>query len=111
MASETAAKLSSGISSQAASTKYAGVVEKTLFNARVAKEMAKEVWRREQLAPPTGAQWDTARAQAVDAFNWRAIREMSGRDVAHAAVVAGEVASFFIVGEMIGRWNMVGYSV
>ncbi|RKP11733.1 mitochondrial ATP synthase g subunit-domain-containing protein [Piptocephalis cylindrospora] len=111
MASEAATKLSSGISTQAASTKYAGTVEKALFNGRVAKELVKEVWRREQLAPPSAAQWDAARAQAVDAFHWRAIREMSLRDVGRAAVVTGEVATFFLVGEMIGRWNMVGYAV
>ncbi|KAG0090629.1 hypothetical protein BGZ93_008529 [Podila epicladia] len=86
-----------------------------VYNTRVAGQIAKQVYIREGMAPPSGAQIEAAKEATLD-FVWKARhastwKNISSDSYAKAALVAGEAYAFFLVGEIIGRRNFVGYDV
>ncbi|KAI1318117.1 hypothetical protein EDD11_007169 [Mortierella claussenii] len=86
-----------------------------VYNTKVAVQIAKKVYIREAMAPPTGAQLESAKAavlkfskSAGSANTWKNI---SKEQYLKAGLVAAEAYTFFLVGEIIGRRNFVGYDV
>ncbi|KAF9584200.1 ATP synthase subunit g, mitochondrial [Lunasporangiospora selenospora] len=99
-------------STAAAVTKLSGPV---VYNAKVAGQVAKQVYIREGMAPPTGAQFEAAKESTLkfvksarSASTWKNI---SKEQYIGAGLVAAEAYAFFLVGEIIGRRNIVGYGV
>ncbi|KAF9945517.1 ATP synthase subunit G atp20 [Mortierella alpina] len=93
-------------------TKLSGPV---LYNAKVAGQIAKQVYIREGMAPPTGAQFEAAK-EAVTKFAKTAgsanmWKNISKDQYLKAGLVAAEAYTFFLFGEIIGRRNFVGYDV
>jgi len=84
------------------------------YNLAVAREVAKQVYIRENLAPPTSiaqltdAYWSIF-AKARDPNYWRGIAQ-SGEWVT-VGVYAVEAYFIFKIGEMIGRRSLVGYPI
>ncbi|KAG9066305.1 hypothetical protein KI688_001528 [Linnemannia hyalina] len=86
-----------------------------LYNAKVAGQVAKQVYIREGMAPPSVAQIETARDAALK-FIWDARQAKTWRNISktqflNAGLVAAEAYAFFMVGEIIGRRSLVGYNV
>ncbi|KAF9437875.1 hypothetical protein BGZ76_010752 [Entomortierella beljakovae] len=86
-----------------------------VYNAKVAGQIAKKVYIREGMAPPSGTQFEAAKEatlkfakSARSANTWKNI---SKDQYLKAGLVAAEAYTFFMVGEIIGRRNIVGYSV
>ncbi|KAG0335135.1 hypothetical protein BG000_007759, partial [Podila horticola] len=72
-----------------------------VYNARVAGQVAKQVYIREGMAPPSGAQIEAAKEAALD-FVWKARhastwKNISSDSYAKAALVAGEAYAFSLV--------------
>ncbi|GJJ69092.1 F-type H+-transporting ATPase subunit g [Entomortierella parvispora] len=93
-------------------TKLSGPI---FYNAKVAGQIAKQVYIREGMAPPTGAQFETAKEASLkflksarSASTWKNI---SKDQYLKAGLVAAEAYTFFLFGEIIGRRNFVGYDV
>ncbi|KAG0371949.1 hypothetical protein BGX24_000947 [Mortierella sp. AD032] len=86
-----------------------------LYNVKVAGQVAKQVYIREGMAPPSGAQFQTARDAALkfiwDARQAKTWRTISKTQYLNAGLVAAEAYVFFMVGEIIGRRNLIGYNV
>ncbi|KAJ1980664.1 hypothetical protein H4R35_001033 [Dimargaris xerosporica] len=98
-------------SAQSFSPKIGATIDCTMYWGRVAKEMAKQVYVKEQLAPPTTAEYYQARKQLLDMFKRENVMKLTAKDVAKGALIGIEVGGFFLVGEIIGRRNLVGYDV
>ncbi|KAF9539591.1 hypothetical protein KI688_010786 [Linnemannia hyalina] len=93
-------------------TKLSGPI---IYNAKVAGQIAKQVYIREGMAPPSGAQIESAKEatlkfvkSARSANTWKNI---SKDQYLKAGLVAAEAYAFFLVGEIVGRRNFVGYDV
>ncbi|KAG0250302.1 hypothetical protein BG011_008494 [Mortierella polycephala] len=93
-------------------TKLSGPI---LYNAKIAGQIAKQVYIREGMAPPSGAQIESAKQATIkfvksagSANTWKNI---SKDQYLKAGLVAAEAYTFFLFGEIIGRRNFVGYDV
>jgi F-type H+-transporting ATPase subunit g len=82
-----------------------------MYWGRVTKELGKEVYTKENLAPPKLTQWDSARKEFWQLFVWRNVREWKMNDVAKGAVVGVELLGLFTIGEVVGRRSLIGYNV
>ncbi|KAL7004430.1 hypothetical protein EMMF5_006050 [Cystobasidiomycetes sp. EMM_F5] len=88
--------------------------EPVVHNLAVLREVAKQVYISEKLAPPTDLQairhvYEDGYKKASDASWWRSILE-SG-EWKRLAVYAIEAYGIFTIGEMIGRRHVVGYKL
>ncbi|KAG0228200.1 hypothetical protein BGW41_003519 [Actinomortierella wolfii] len=106
LATKSVAKATSGFS------KISGPI---IYNAKVAGQIAKQVYIKEGMAPPSGAQIEAAKASVLNfaksarsANTWKNI---SKEQYLKAGLVAAEAYAFFLVGEIVGRRNFVGYDV
>jgi F-type H+-transporting ATPase subunit g len=85
-----------------------------LFNARVGWALTKTVWAKEALGPPSMAQAAEAQRQlATGITTLRTMRflDWTVQETARKALAGFHVVAFFVVGEMVGRWSIVGYKV
>ncbi|KAK9763819.1 hypothetical protein K7432_009191 [Basidiobolus ranarum] len=96
---------------QGSSSRLVNMTGSLGYNFRVAKEIAKQVYVKEGLAPPTTAQFNQAKEQFQRSLDWTIIRELTLKQVAQKAVIGVEIAGFFFIGEVIGRRNLIGYDV
>ncbi|CAG8489639.1 2643_t:CDS:2 [Ambispora gerdemannii] len=86
-------------------------------DALVAKEILKEIWVKEGLAPPNKAQFEEAQGfftkhyDELRTLKSKKLQSYSGRDYAVYAIRSVEVAGFFFIGEVIGRRSLIGYNV
>ncbi|KIV97414.1 hypothetical protein PV10_01169 [Exophiala mesophila] len=106
------------------------LIPPTVYYSRVALELSKMVARGQQWAPPSLAQFQSyfqpltnivrnprsissATSSLTNSVNPQqalsTVRNASGRQVATVGLVAAEILGFFTVGEMIGRFKVVGY--
>ncbi|KAJ9632917.1 uncharacterized protein PV06_07925 [Exophiala oligosperma] len=106
------------------------LIPPTLYYSRVGLELARIVFKGQNMAPPSSAQWQSYFQPLVNAFrNPRTIgsslssvsntvspesflggvRNMNSRQLTTAGIVFAQVLGFFTVGEMIGRFKVVGY--
>ncbi|KAG0165827.1 hypothetical protein DFQ28_007423 [Apophysomyces sp. BC1034] len=83
-----------------------------IYKAKVAGEIAKQVYIKEGMAFPTGEQFAQAQQTIKQSANVSALKQnFSWRCVAQGGVVAAELYTFFLIGEIIGRRNLIGYNV
>ena len=83
-----------------------------LFNARVAWEATKTVWKKEALGPPSMAQAGEAQKQLLTGLNTiRTLKflDWTVHEAAKKALAGFHVVAFFVVGEIVGRRSLVGY--
>ncbi|KAG9300685.1 hypothetical protein G9A89_023483 [Geosiphon pyriformis] len=98
--------------------------EPIIYNFKVVKETAKEVWVKEDLSPPNKKEFDIAWSNIVKQYNWlrnelpnldsetlKRLFLKEPRQYAIYAVRSFEVFSLFVVGEIIGRRSLIGYKV
>ncbi|KAJ9081552.1 hypothetical protein DSO57_1013473 [Entomophthora muscae] len=119
-AKETASKAAAALSSATTkATKTADcatkvlttVWEKTVYGAKVGAEVAKEVYTKEQMAPPTSEQLQQASKELFALAKNTDIQKITREDLLKAAYYGSQVYGFFLVGEIIGRFNIVGYAI
>ncbi|KAI9296450.1 hypothetical protein K502DRAFT_323788 [Neoconidiobolus thromboides FSU 785] len=94
-----------------ASPKVSSLFDKAVYNSKVGIEVAKEVYKREHMAPPTSQQLQQAKEQLKNIATPEYIRNLSMTHVYTAAYYGTQIYGFFLVGEIIGRMSLVGYSV
>uniref|UniRef100_A0A1D1XZ47 ATP synthase subunit g, mitochondrial n=1 Tax=Anthurium amnicola TaxID=1678845 RepID=A0A1D1XZ47_9ARAE len=92
------------------SSKIAGVRELIVYDAKVLNEIAKEVYTKESLGPPNGVQISEA-WENLKSIRWKHITELNPRDYIRIGIRSVEVAGFFALGEIIGRFSIIGYNV
>jgi len=85
-----------------------------LYNLAVAREVLKQVYIRESLAPPTSVSaltntYSTLWARARDPAYWREIARTG--EWARVGIYGLEAYFVFHIGEMIGRRSLVGYKL
>lgn len=79
----------------------------------VSTEFVSEVARRQQLHLPELAKWPQAKqelAEATKAVFKKHPADFSAAQAGRALLLGVEVAGFFVIGEMIGRRQIVGYA-
>ncbi|KAI8086977.1 mitochondrial ATP synthase g subunit-domain-containing protein [Gilbertella persicaria] len=82
-----------------------------VYNAKVAVEVAKQVYVKEGMAFPTGAQFTEATNTLQNALKIKNLKNLTFSDVAKGSVVLAEIYTFFLIGEIVGRRNLIGYNV
>ncbi|KAG2181741.1 hypothetical protein INT44_008556 [Umbelopsis vinacea] len=82
-----------------------------VYNTKVGAEVAKLVYKKEGMSFPSGQQFAEARSYVEKNLNKNALKGVTLRDFAKAGVVAAEIYTFFLFGEIIGRRNLIGYNV
>jgi len=106
------------------------LIPPTVYYSRVGWELARIVFRGQQMAPPSVAQFQSyfqpltnvfrnprsimsSASSATNAVNPEAvlssIRNVNRRQLTTVGIVFAEILGFFTVGEMIGRMKVVGY--
>ncbi|EAW07223.1 F1F0 ATP synthase subunit g [Aspergillus clavatus NRRL 1] len=98
------------------------LIPPTLYYSKVGLELAKLVFRGQNMTPPNLATFQSyfqplinaaSNPSALKSFSPQNIisrvRNANKKEIAFAGVTAAEVIGFFTVGEMIGRMNIVGY--
>lgn len=60
---------------------------------------------------PTAEQFAQAQQTVKQNLNLSAWKKWTVQDVAKGGVVAAELYTFFLIGEIIGRRNLIGYNV
>lgn len=63
------------------------------------------------MAFPSGAQFSQAQSTLQEALKLKNLKNLSFSDVAKGGVVLAEVYTFFLIGEIVGRRNLIGYNV
>lgn len=83
-----------------------------VYDAKVVGEIAKQVYTKERMNFPSGQQFSEAQQYVKkDLFNASTWKNLTKQDVAKGAVVAAELYTFFLIGEVVGRRNLIGYKV
>ncbi|EHY57771.1 ATP synthase subunit G atp20 [Exophiala dermatitidis] len=106
------------------------LIPPTVYYSRVGLELARIVFKGQQMAPPTVAQFQSYFQPLINVFRnprsissvassvsnsvnpeavLSSIRNVNSRQLANAGIIFAQVLGFFTVGEMIGRWKIVGY--
>ncbi|GAA98869.1 uncharacterized protein L969DRAFT_76648 [Mixia osmundae IAM 14324] len=101
-----------GSAGERASSALGAYREPLFYNAAVAREVLKQVYIAERLAPPSSvgeirSAYETLFNRARDPQYWRSTIE-SG-EWKRVAIYALEAIGIFTIGEMIGRRKLVGY--
>ncbi|KAI8879404.1 hypothetical protein K501DRAFT_226753 [Backusella circina FSU 941] len=82
-----------------------------VYNTKVAIEVAKQVYVKEGMSFPSGAQFAQAQQTLRQSLKINNLKNLGCADFAKAGVVLAEVYTFFLIGEIIGRKNLIGYNV
>ncbi|KAF5861968.1 ATP synthase subunit G atp20 [Aspergillus alliaceus] len=101
------------------------MIPPTVYYSKVGLELAKLVFRGQNMTPPNLATFQSYFQPLINAFRNPAalknanfispqdivarVRGANKKELALAGVTLAEVIGFFTVGEMIGRMNIVGY--
>ncbi|KAE8148205.1 mitochondrial ATP synthase g subunit-domain-containing protein [Aspergillus avenaceus] len=100
------------------------MIPPTVYYSRVGLELARLVFRGQNMTPPNLATFQSYFQPLISSFSNPAalknasfapsnvvarVRNASVKEIALAGVTVAEVIGFFTVGEMIGRMNIVGY--
>ncbi|KAJ5912367.1 hypothetical protein N7504_001250 [Penicillium tannophilum] len=101
------------------------MIPPTVYYSKVGIELGRLVFRGQNMAPPNMATFQSYFQPLINVArnpasfktlsfpspqNFLArVRNASPKELALAGVTAAEVVGFFTVGEMIGRWNLIGY--
>ncbi|OLY79967.1 hypothetical protein AYI68_g5949 [Smittium mucronatum] len=85
------------------------------YQLRVYGNVAKLVLKNQGYRLPTSADFHLARTefdQLLHGLTWRNLASKSNFDMAkikNAGLVAGELATLFVIGEQVGRGKIIGY--
>jgi F-type H+-transporting ATPase subunit g len=103
-------------------SKAAGVVNSTIYWTKVTAELAKHIYVKEGLAPPSGAQlksvyqslWQQGLVQArkyaqQPTLLRESVTSITRNDVIKGGAYAVQFFGLFALGEIIGRRNVFGY--
>ncbi|KAG1470163.1 hypothetical protein G6F56_002842 [Rhizopus delemar] len=82
-----------------------------VYNTKVAVEVAKQVYKKEGMNFPSGAQLTEAQQSLQNALKIKNLKNLTFSDAAKAGVVFAELYTFFLLGEIVGRKNLIGYNV
>jgi F-type H+-transporting ATPase subunit g len=85
-----------------------------VYNSKVAAELMKQVYVREQMQLPKIEQWPEAKKQwqeLLHIYSSGAYREWTLKELLQRSLVAAEIMGFFVIGEMIGRRSIIGYNI
>ncbi|CEG79073.1 hypothetical protein RMATCC62417_13586 [Rhizopus microsporus] len=82
-----------------------------VYNTKVAVEIAKQVYKKEGMAFPSGAQFAEAQQSVQNALKIKNLKNLTFSDVAKGGVIFAEIYTFFLIGEIVGRRNLIGYNV
>ncbi|KAL6237759.1 hypothetical protein BDW75DRAFT_203049 [Aspergillus navahoensis] len=100
------------------------MIPPTIYYSRVGLELGKLVFRGQNMTPPNTATFQSYFQPLINALRNPAtvqnakfspqnilarVRNANKKEIALAGVTAAEVIGFFTVGEIIGRFNIVGY--
>ncbi|KAI8978152.1 mitochondrial ATP synthase g subunit-domain-containing protein [Pilobolus umbonatus] len=91
--------------------KFVALQRPIVYQAKVAAEVAKQVYVKEGMAFPTGNQFQQAQQTIKNTLKVDTLKNLSIADVAKGSVILAEVYTFFLVGEIVGRRNFIGYDV
>ncbi|EJT78875.1 hypothetical protein GGTG_03969 [Gaeumannomyces tritici R3-111a-1] len=102
-------------------------VPRVVYYSRVGLELGKIVFRNQQMTPPSaatfqtyfqnawkslqspGALMNTISARVPPSNPMQAVRGLSNAQLAAGGVLVAELLGFFTVGEIIGRFKLIGY--
>jgi len=112
-AAEVAKRLGGGVGERVGSL-LGGYREPLMYNLSVAREILKQVYVAESLAPPTSfstitSAYQTLWARASNPGYWREI--LKNGDWQRVGVYAVEAYGIFKIGEILGRRHLVGYKL
>ncbi|CAO3585413.1 unnamed protein product [Absidia cylindrospora] len=82
-----------------------------VYNTKVVGEVAKQVYTKEGMSFPTGAQFTEAQNFVKKNANVNSLKSVTWNNVAKGGVVLAEIYTFFLIGEIVGRRNLIGYDV
>ncbi|KAH0828250.1 hypothetical protein AYO21_03806 [Fonsecaea monophora] len=106
------------------------LIPPTIYYSRVGWEVARIVFKNQQMAPPSVAQFQSYFQPLINVFRnptsitssassvfktlnpdaaLNTIRTANRSQLTAGGIVLAQVLGFFTVGEMIGRWKLVGY--
>ncbi|KAF7548283.1 hypothetical protein G7046_g8733 [Stylonectria norvegica] len=106
------------------SQRFVGFVERqvpwVVYYSKVSLELGKIVFHGQKMSPPSAATIQTYYQSLVKSVQNRSIlqapqkfvqqaRNLSTTQLATGGVVLAECLGFFTIGEMVGRWKLVGY--
>ncbi|CDS13945.1 hypothetical protein LRAMOSA06118 [Lichtheimia ramosa] len=92
-------------------SKLNAIQKPVVYNAKVAAEVAKQVYVKEGMHFPSGAQFTEAQQFVQKNLKPSFFKNLSAGDVVKGGVVAAELYTFFLIGEIVGRRNLIGYDV
>ncbi|KAL0145364.1 ATP synthase subunit G ATP20 [Mucor lusitanicus] len=96
---------------QAYLNKFVALQKPIIYNTKVAVEVAKQVYTKEGMAFPTGAQFSEAQQTLQNTLKIKNLKNLTFSEVAKGGVVLAEIYTFFLIGEIVGRRNLIGYNV
>lgn len=82
-----------------------------VYDAKVVSEIAKQVYTKEGMSFPSGAQFTEAQTFVKKNLNVNSLKSVTWNNVAKGGVVLAEIYTFFLIGEIVGRRNLIGYNV
>ncbi|KAI8098801.1 mitochondrial ATP synthase g subunit-domain-containing protein [Halteromyces radiatus] len=82
-----------------------------VYDAKVVGEIAKQVYTKEGMSFPTGVQFNEAQTFVKNNLNVNTLKSLTWTNVAKGGVVLAEIYTFFLIGEVVGRRNLIGYNV
>ncbi|KAI9281926.1 mitochondrial ATP synthase g subunit-domain-containing protein [Sporodiniella umbellata] len=82
-----------------------------VYNTKVAVEIAKQVYKKEGMAFPTGAHFTEAQQSFQNALKIKNLKNLTFSDAAKGGIIFAEIYTFFLIGEIVGRRNLIGYNV
>jgi len=82
-----------------------------IYQAKVAAELAKQVYQKEGLAFPSPSQAENALATIRQNATVENIKQLDLYSIARIGLYGLEAYFIFVIGEIIGRRHLVGYGV
>ncbi|KAI3657802.1 hypothetical protein MP638_000773 [Amoeboaphelidium occidentale] len=81
-------------------------------SALTASAVFRQVYQKEKLSPPSMAEYGKAKQELLSGLSTIASKPVSQYTLAHVgrfSLLLAEVYGFFVVGEVVGRGQLVGY--
>ena len=90
------------------------IANKTIYYMQVSKHVCMRVYEQERMSPPSSAELDASiramREVATSTMTMARQKKMPSMDTLKLGGRVGlELLGWYTVGEMIGRWHVVGY--
>ncbi|KAJ1958708.1 hypothetical protein EC988_000143 [Linderina pennispora] len=98
--------------------KTVGILEPVLYYSEVAFHVFKQTFHRQSFSLPTKADFAVVETQLFKALefvkiqnlkNVKSLKDVSAEKWKSGAIKAFELSSLFVIGEVVGRGNLIGY--